>query len=551
MFSSSNTSHSSDLLVDLFNLATRFSTGDGLFNGRSYRGLVSGVVNSFSEVIRTSDTIDFNSLFNSATDASQVTLSSYASAITAIKSYVSSTIAAQQAFTPSTFGNFFSIPDNAAAFATVGTGGERIDNGRNFSAGQLKWNRSDSSGATLVTYAFDNDFGINGISTDRAKVLFAEALQTWATYAPLNFQEIEDPGSGSQVDILAQSEAIDGPGKTLAFAFFPTVGDITFDTDENWRESSFLETTVHEIGHSLGLDHENDTDAIMNSVLGNRFEGNDAFLFEDDINGIRSLYGAGTGSVRTLAGTPVSTPSPPTQQPAPTNLVTNGSFEDVPLQIGESNTYSSINGWSTISGNGFQADRRPNLVGSAADGTAWVELDALGTNSTIGQNIDTVTGEVYNVSVDFSDGGRPESTTSIRVFWEGNAIDTISGGGRGQWRRFNYELRGGDRSVSTLAFRAIGPADNVGGFIDNVVVTAARESLVAAATEDYGLSLSSQIAHSHGPLSGAHSHGSLSHGCSCHGCHNHGDHDHGDHNHFVASRSLSTPFPSSPESFLT
>lgn len=507
MSSSSNASLNSDLLVDFFDLATNFSK-DFTFQ----RGLVSDVLTRFSEVIKTSDTIDFDSLFDSAIA-------------------VLNDIAPLQTFRPSTLGDVFSIPDNAAAFATIGTNGKRIDDGHNASVSPLKWTRSDGKsdgrGATVVTFAFDKDFGINGVSTDRAKALFAKALQTWANYAPLDFQEIEDPGSGSKVDILAESEAIDGPGKTLAFAYFPSVGDITFDADESWSESSFLETTVHELGHSLGLDHEDDTDAIMNSVLGNRFEGSDSFLFEDDINGIRNLYGTGKGSVKTLAGTPVTTPNPvepDADQPALINLVKNGSFEDVPLENGESNVYSSISGWSVISGNGFQVDRRPELVGKAADGTAWVELDAYGANATIGQNIDTLTGETYNVSVDFSDGGRPESTTSVQVFWEGKAVDTLSGGGPGRWRRFDYEFTGGDRSVSTLAFRAVGPADNVGGFIDNVVVTAAKESLVEAESESLGTA--SQPTGSGDPISG-------------------------DRNDLVASSALTTPFPTPAESFLS
>ena len=379
-----------------------------------------------------------------------------------------------------------SLPEGASEFASVGRNGQRIDNGRNFTTSPLKWTRSDGKsdgrGATVVTFAFDDNFDVNGVGTDKAKSLFIDALQVWSQYAPIDFVEEKDPGSGDRVDILVQSDTIDGRGNTLAFAFFPTVGDITFDTGEDWNQNTFLETATHELGHALGLDHENDVDAIMNSVLGRRFTNGKAFLLEDDIQGIRSLYGSGKGSVQTLnRDTPQEdNPTQPAEQPSATNLLRNGSFEDVPLSVGSYGVYSQINGWSTISGVGFQVDRRPNSSGQAADGTAWVELDVYGQNSTIGQNIDTVTGQQYNVSVDFSDGGRPEWTTSVQVFWEGRQIDTLSGGGRGEWRRFNYTLTGGDRNVSTLAFRAIGPNDSVGGFIDNIVVSEARESLLDA-----------------------------------------------------------------------
>ncbi len=391
-----------------------------------------------------------------------------------------------QRYAPSSaFNPVVDIPKNAAAFTTIDNNGKQINDGQgpNLSA-QRKWTRSDGKSdgrnATVVTFAFDDSFSVNGIDTARAKTLLTSALQTWADYSPLDFVEIADPGSSDLVDILAQSKAIDGQGKTLAFAFFPNAGDITFDTDEIWSERKFLETAVHELGHSLGLDHEDDAPAIMNSILNNRFtEG--AFLLEDDINGIRSLYGSGKGSVTTLnskLSPDTATPTTPVSAPvAAANLVVNGSFEDVPLLAGEYGTYSSIKGWTGIAGNGFQVDRRPDLIGQAAEGTAWVELDAYGANSTIGQNIDTLTGQTYQVSVDFSNGGRAESSTSVEVFWEGKKVDTLSGGGKGQWRKFSYQLKGGDRTVSTLAFRAIGPSDNVGGYIDNVVITAASGTL--------------------------------------------------------------------------
>lgn len=399
---------------------------------------------------------------------------------------------ASSAFGPSigvpSFSGFTGLPNNVAAFTTVGSNGERVSNGTvnglPFTGSQLKWNNTDSTGATLVTFAFDNSFGVNGVSTERAKTLFASALQTWADYAPLDFVETADPGSGDQVDIFAQSAAIDGLGKTLAYTYFPTVGDVTYDTAEVWTESSFLETTVHELGHALGLDHEDNTPAIMNSVLGNRYNNvNRPFLFDDDINSIRSLYGSGKGTVVTLNPLPV-TPEPAIATGP--DLVTNGSFEDVPVNVGESAGYRQVKGWSTIFGDGFWVDRRPETVGQAADGTAWANLDMNGKNSTIGQNIDTLTGQSYGLSVDFSNGGESDSTTSIEVFWEGVKLDTLSGGGKGSWRHFDYDVQGGNRSVSTLAFRAIGPADNVGGFIDNIVVKAAKEALVTPLDQDLG-----------------------------------------------------------------
>ena len=394
-----------------------------------------------------------------------------------------------------------SLPSDALAFTTIARNGQRIYNGQG-NAQSLKWTRpGNSNNSTGVTFAFDDDFAVNGLSLDKSKSLIVDALKTWSKYAPLDFQEVSDPGSTSKVDILVQSKAIDGRGKTLAYAYFPSVGDITFDTSENWSETKFLETAVHELGHSLGLDHEDDTDAIMNSVLGNKFAGKDeAFLLQDDIRGVRYLYGNGKGSVKTLgnsgqdqaqddASKPDSNNDDGGSSKESGNLVVNGSFEDTPVKANSYGLYSQIKGWSMISGAGFQVDRRERQIGNAADGSAWIELDANGQNSTIGQNVDTVTGEDYTISVDFTSGGRNRQSTAIDVFWAGRRIDTLTGGGKGNWKTYRYQVKGGNRQVSTLAFRAVGKSDNRGGFIDNVSVFA-KSNLTDDLTNDYILGAS-------------------------------------------------------------
>ncbi len=126
-------------------------------------------------------------------------------------------------------------------------------------------------------------------------------------------------------DIRFGHHFIDGIGQKLAHAFepFPETdglsGDVHFDSEESWRVNppnflfgggagfDFLEVAVHEIGHSLGLDHEPLPSEGGNVAILNRFHGahysglGTAFLFEDDINGIKAIYGAGVGSVTNLS----------------------------------------------------------------------------------------------------------------------------------------------------------------------------------------------------------------------------------------------------------
>ena len=133
------------------------------------------------------------------------------------------------------------------------------------------------------------------------------------------------------------------------FAYFPTNGDITFDSGDNWNVSLFLETAVHEIGHSLGLYHESSVDAIMNPSIQNRYDGlGSAFLLQDDIQGIRSLYGNGTGSVNPLDDTPEPTPEP---EPTPSEFeITGTSGNDALVGNDRDNFIKGFGGNDTLRG---------------------------------------------------------------------------------------------------------------------------------------------------------------------------------------------------------
>ena len=286
--------------------------------------------------------------------------------------------------------------------------------GGGFNGSPLKWSQPNGKGSNIdITYSFTKNIKIPGLNTNQVKSLFTEALSTWSEYAPLNFKEIADPGNGRDVDIRVGSEFIDGRSNTLAFAYFPGGGDITFDSGDSWNNSLFLETAVHEIGHSLGLAHEEGVSAIMNPTIANRYAGQtDAFLLQDDINGIVSLYGRGKGSVQTLGQPTPPTPDPdptpapnpdPTPKPKPNgrNFVRNGSFEKSDVPKNEFGVFQQVKGWTTISGSGIQIDKRRNVFGEAAKGRSWAELDS-NSNSTISQQLRTKEGKSYKLTFQYS-----------------------------------------------------------------------------------------------------------------------------------------------------
>ncbi len=199
-----------------------------------------------------------------------------------------------------------------------------------FETSGLKWSQPGGLGNPVnITYSLSNlltsDLG-GTLSAATVYDAVEEAFGLWAKYAPLNFKEVVDAGPGvsdsdyspfNRPNIRIGHHEIDGGSNILAHAFFPDgsgrAGDVHLDSDESWTtEGSFssidiIEVMTHELGHSLGLDHEPSDDAIMNAFYSGRFDGlGTGFLLPDDIDGIRAIYGTGVGSVTPLLRNPVT-----------------------------------------------------------------------------------------------------------------------------------------------------------------------------------------------------------------------------------------------------
>ena len=174
-----------------------------------------------------------------------------------------------------------------------------------------RWNKSN------VTYNFSN---FTGDLTQQIIIAnMRRAFQSWSAVCALTFTEVSGIGD---IDIAFRNgnhgdgSSFDGAGNVLAHGFYPPpnggaiAGDLHFDDAETWTTNNpptgtdFLSVAIHEVGHTLGLDHSADANAIMFAF----YSGIKQNLATDDINGIRFIYGNQTPK-SILSDTSITSPS--------------------------------------------------------------------------------------------------------------------------------------------------------------------------------------------------------------------------------------------------
>jgi hypothetical protein len=159
----------------------------------------------------------------------------------------------------------------------------------------------------FISYMFLN--GTGDIAGDGERNGIRQAFGMWQAQTGLIFREVFVE---NQADIRIMWStfdhgdpcvcAFDGQGNVLAHGFFPPpnldvfAGDVHFDDSEDWtldtrsdgsQPIDLVTVAAHEIGHALGLNHT----TVSNSLMNSNYTGSHRFLGQDDIDGIRSIYG--------------------------------------------------------------------------------------------------------------------------------------------------------------------------------------------------------------------------------------------------------------------
>lgn len=172
------------------------------------------------------------------------------------------------------------------------------------------------------------------------------------------------------------------------------------------------------------------------------------------------------------------------------NLLVNGSFEASSLAANRWAGFSSIEGWTALTGGTIELWNNLNNV-KATDGVNFGELDFLSGRDGFYQDVSTVQGQRYDLSFD-ARSRFIGSTSTIEVLWNDSVVAIVPPAGN--WTTYNFTVTGtGGQDRLTFREAANESTDGLGALYDNVslvvspTASIAQQSVMKEADQAMGL----------------------------------------------------------------
>ncbi|MGC4051135.1 MAG: matrixin family metalloprotease [Paludibaculum sp.] len=262
------------------------------------------------------------------------------------------------------------------------------------------------------------------------------ALAQWSSVVQVHFSQSSTPWLRRQIDFqwLEGSHGdgynFDGAGGILAHSFYPppnaepVAGDLHFDAAEPWKIGADIDIysiALHELGHVLGLAHNDDPNSVMYPYY-RRVNG----LRPADVVEIRKLYAAVTETappstrpvgpdVPTQPATPTvpvpPAPPVPVPSPSPTSPGEDKAAPAVTITVPSSNV--SVTTAASISVRGVATDN-VGVVKVSWSSSSGAGGDAAGTSAFVAEPIALYKG-INTITVRAWDAAGNQSWRSVTV----------------------------------------------------------------------------------------------------------------------------------------